>query len=424
MIRDTSHQDRILAPTATDRKRWLLRAVIAAGVVAVLALFVPGIARWFSASASVSSEQLRIAEVKRGTLLRDVAAQARIVAARSPTLYAQAAGTVSFAVQAGQAVAIGELLATVESPELASELQRERATLASLEAETARQVIGNRRAALTKARELETARVALRAAEREQQRAEKAWAQRAISEVDWLKAGDALENARNAFAQAEQDVALDRDALQLELATRRKAVERQELLVTDLQRKVDALSVKAPVAGMVGNLLVAERSAVPANAALLTVVDLTELEVEVPVPEIYANDILPGMSAEIALAGARPAGEVRTISPEVVAGQVNVRVRFRDGTPAELRQNQRAQVRILIEERPDVLLVERGPFVESDGGRFAWKLDGDRLQRVPVALGALAAGQVEVVSGLAPGDRIVVSDTLAFADQESVFLTR
>ncbi len=422
MFRDTSQQDRVLAPPPTSPKRWLARIAAAVAVLALLALFVPGMARWFTASASVSSERLRIAEVRRDTLLRDVAAQARIVAARSPTLYAQAAGTVSFAVQAGQAVALGDLLATVDSPELASELKREQATLASLEAEASGQLIANRRAQLIKARELETARVALRAAEREKQRAERAWALRAMPEVEWLRAGDELENAQNAFAQAEQDVALERDALALELSTRRKSVERQQLLVADLQRKADALAIKAPVAGMVGNLLAAERAQVAVNAPLLTVVDLTELEVEVPVPEVYANDILAGMSAEVSIGGAKLAGEVRAISPEVVEGNVNVRVRFKDGTPPDLRQNQRAQARILIEERPGTVLVERGPFVDVGGGRFAFRVDGDRLVRVPVQLGALAAGQVEIVSGLEPGQRIVISDTAEFADQAEVHL--
>ncbi len=424
MIRDTSQTDRAIAAAPTAPRRWLLRGAIALGAIAIIALFVPGMARWMSASASVSSERLRFAEVRSDTLLRDVAAQARIVAARSPTLYAQAAGTVSFAVQAGQPVAAGALLATLDSPELTSELQREQATLAALQAEAEQQQIDNRRAELTKARELETARVALRAAEREKLRADRAWEKRAISEVDWLRAGDALENAQNAYGQAEQDVALDRDALALQLTSKRNAAQRQRLLAIDLQRKVDALAIKAPVAGMVGNLLVAERTSVLANAPLLTVVDLTELEVEVPVPELYANDILPGMLAEMSIGGSRHAGEVRTISPEVVEGQVNVRVRFRDGTPPDLRQNQRLQARIVIEERPDTLLVERGPFVDAEGGRFAWRVDGDRIVRVPIVAGVLAAGQVEIVSGLAPGDRIVISDTSEFREHTEVFLTR
>jgi HlyD family secretion protein len=348
VIRDTSQTDRVITPAPTAPRRWLLRGALALGAVAMIALFLPGMARWMSASASVSSQQLRFAQVRSDTLLRDVAAQARIVAARSPTMYAQAAGTVSFAVQAGQPVAAGALLATLDSPELTSELQREQATLAALQADAEQQQIDNRRAQLTKARELETARVTLRAAEREKLRADRAWDKRAISEVDWLRAGDALENAQNAYGQAEQDVALDRDALALQLASRRNAAERQRLLAMDLQRKVDALAIKAPVAGMVGNLLVAERTSVIANAPLLTVVDLTELEVEVPVPELYANDILPGMLAQMSIGASRHAGEVRTISPEVVEGQVNVRVRFRDGTPADLRQNQRLPARIVI----------------------------------------------------------------------------
>lgn len=71
---------------------WIVAAL---AVLAVLMLVLPTVGRWLGAERSVSAERLRIAEVRRGTLIRDVSVQGRIVAAVSPTLYAPVAGTVA-----------------------------------------------------------------------------------------------------------------------------------------------------------------------------------------------------------------------------------------------------------------------------------------------------------------------------------------
>ncbi|HET9483894.1 MAG TPA: efflux transporter periplasmic adaptor subunit, partial [Xanthomonadales bacterium] len=100
MIRDTSATDRVIAAPKAPKSR---TAIVAVAVVLVLLLTgfaVPSVQRWLSASRSVSGERLRIAEVRRGTLVRDISAQARVVAAVAPTLYAPAAGTVTFKVRA------------------------------------------------------------------------------------------------------------------------------------------------------------------------------------------------------------------------------------------------------------------------------------------------------------------------------------
>ena len=76
--------------------------------------------------------------------------------------------------------------------------------------------------------------------------------------------------------------------------------------------------------------------------------------------------------------------------------------------------------RILIEERPNVLLVARGPFVEDQGGRFAYVMDGDIAVRRPVRLGATSVNAVEILEGLQPGERVVVAGTDAFEDAERV----
>ena len=68
-------------------------------------------------------------------------------------------------------------------------------------------------------------------------------------------------------------------------------------MVQDLRRQVDALQVQSPVDGQVGQVQVAERASVAKDAPLLTVIDLSALEVEIKVPESLARDLQPGMAA-------------------------------------------------------------------------------------------------------------------------------
>jgi HlyD family secretion protein len=65
-------------------------------------------------------------------------------------------------------------------------------------------------------------------------------------------------------------------------------------------------------------------------------------------------------------------------------------------------------------------MVERGAFLEQDGGRFAYVVDGSRAQRRPIQTGTSSLGAVEIVSGLQPGEKIVVSGSDQFGDAERV----
>ena len=137
MIAEPTAQDRPLAKSAVART-WRRRIWV--GMIAIVVL--GGAAYvgrgWLVAQRSIDSSRIRIATVQRGTLVRDVVADGRVVAANSPTLYAIAAGTVDFHVRAGDKVTKGQLLATISSPDLHSRLLQEQATLAGLEASVGR----------------------------------------------------------------------------------------------------------------------------------------------------------------------------------------------------------------------------------------------------------------------------------------------
>src|SRR5690348_2678178 len=127
MIQDTDSMDIVLQkPAGLSRRSKIL---LGAGLLLTLSLVPlwPALQRWSQADQSANLASLRTATVVRGDLERDVAAEGRVVAANHPRLYSPAQGTVSLTVRPGQAVRKGQRLATIESPELQSQLAQERA---------------------------------------------------------------------------------------------------------------------------------------------------------------------------------------------------------------------------------------------------------------------------------------------------------
>ncbi len=405
-IRGTDATD-VTVAAKPDRTRQKMIG-IAGGALLLVLVFGLLIRGWSSTEHTVSRERLRIATVTEGPFVRDVSAQGTVVAAVSPTLFAVAPGNISYQVRAGDTVKAGQVLATLVSPTLENEFQREQATLESLDTTLQRQSIEIRRQKLRTKEEEDLANVQIRAAEREFQRAQSAWDKGAIAERDLRRAEDERESARLAYEHAKETSGLEQESLDLDLRARRQDRERQGYVVANLKRRVDELSVRSPVDGMVANLATTEKASVAENAPLLTVVDLTAFEVEFQVADVYAREIKAGMESEISLDGREYKGLVTAISPEVRSGQVTGRVKFAGEQPPGLRQSQRGSVRIVIEQRAKAMKFERSSDIASST-RAVYVVEGDQAILTPVELGAASVGEIEVLKGLQPGQEVVIS---------------
>lgn len=422
-IADTSAQDVAVAPKS-HTKRNVIRACIALGVLFLFVFSAPAVKRWAGATVTVPLDRLRIASVSRGDLVRDVSVQGRVVAAVSPTLYASAAGSITLQVEAGSAVDRDQILAVVDSPELDNQLKQAESSLQQRKLELERQRIESRQQALEKRKAADLSDVALTAAKREKRRADQANDVSVISVIDYEKAVDDLQNAELAHVHATADADLFDERLQFELKASELELQRQELLVADLRRQFTDLSIKSPVNGIVGDLLVAQKAAVSRDTPVMAVVDLSNFEIDALVPESYADDLGIGMSAEIIVGGDRFAGTLVAVSPEIVNSQVGSRIRFTDRMPSNIRQNQRLTTRILIEERPNVLMLQRGQFLETGGGRVAYVLDDDGFAvRKNIEIGARSLSSVEVRNGLEEGDSVVISSIEQFRGADTVLVT-
>jgi HlyD family secretion protein len=406
------------------RQRQIIGGTALLVLLASIWIATPWVQRWASASISVPFDRIRVATVTRGDLVRDVSVQGRVIAAVSPTLYATAPGTITLQVDAGAQVTAGQVLAEVFSPELANQLQQSQSSFEQCQMELERQRIESRQLALEKRKAADLANVALVAANREMRRAELAHSKGVIPLIDYEKAKDDLQNAELAHRHAIADASLFDERLDFELRASEFELERETLLVENLQRQVDDLAIKSPVDGIVGDLLVDQKSAVSRDTPVMAVVDLSRFEVDAQIPESYADDLAIGMQAEILVGGQMYPAHLVAVSPEIINNQVNSRIRFSGDGPTNLRQNQRLTARVLLAEHSDVLMVKRGQFLDSGAGRLTYILNDDRVAMLrQIEVGARSLGNVEITSGLQEGDTIVISSLDPFRNADTVLLT-
>ena len=403
------------------RRRWMVAGGVAAVLLVVLALSWPAIRRWAVSERSVERERLRIASVTRGDLVFDVAVDGRVVAANRPTLFSPAAGTVSLHVREGEGIVASQLLAELTSPELESELEQERATLDVLRSELERRELEAEQEELRNRQALELATVRLAAAERAVERYERLFELGLVNEIDLEQARDDRTVANVETEQARKAVTLEREMLALQVRDSRSRLQRQVLVTAEMVRRVDELKVVSPFDGQVATLDVEDRDVVVQGQPLLGVVDLKELELEVSIPETYADRVAPGVEALVRIGSGEVAGVVTQVAPEVLSGQVAGRVAFAGGTPPGLRQNQRLSTTLVLARRADVLTLPRGPFVESAGGEVYVVAD-DLAVRRPVSFGVVSVTSVEILDGLSEGEQVVISDMSRFEGADTLLI--
>ncbi|KAA1161047.1 HlyD family efflux transporter periplasmic adaptor subunit [Pseudoalteromonas fuliginea] len=416
MIKDTSAQDVQVKAPMNYKKYAVITAVIFIVASTIAYIFLTS----HSAKSSISRSKVQVAKVHVKALIRDIAASGKIVAANAPKIYSPERGFIDLKVKAGDTVKQGDTLALLQSPELTNELKQQESVLKRLQGEQQRQHLQARRQTLTLNKTLDMAQVELNAAERENRRAQLSIQKHLISQIDLEKAVDDLSRAKLTYKHAQQEVLLAKDTLAFELQAAKSDVTRQQLIVDDLIRKVSNLSIKAAVTGIVGNLLVQQKAAVTQSQPLMTLVDLSNFEAELQVPESYANELGLGMEVELKLGNETVIGNLSAISPEVNNREVTARVRFK-GVTNNIRQNQRLTARILLDNRQDIMQVKRGAFMQQ-GGIVAYKVEGNIAKRIPITIGATSINAVELLSGLKENDEIIISSYSDFKQADTILL--
>jgi len=359
-------------------------------------------------TASVDASRITLATAVQGTFERDITGDSVVGARLRQTLTAAWNGTISFRVRGGDTIKSGQLLATIESPDLESRLLQERAQLEALVADTKRAEVEERKQREINRDNYRLALVEKEEAARDLLRKRRAYEMGAYSEIDVLRGEDTVRRTQIELERAQSLLRLDSTRLQLEERSRALARERQALLVKDLERHKEQLSIRSAVSGQVAQVLIADHAAVLRDAPVISVIDLSSLELDLKLPQAVAGEIQPGSKASVTNGAESYEAQVVAMSPEIVGGEILIRLQFTGASPLGLRQGQRLPTRLVLERHPNVLLVQRGPFVEESGGRYVYVVRGNRAVRRPIQIAAIGPAEVEIAEGLRAGESVIV----------------
>lgn len=375
----------------------------------------------------VAMADLRIASATRGLFRDDVAIRATVAPLNSVMLDAVESGRVEevFA-RDGATVARGEVLFRLSNPQ-------RRLDLLAREAEHAQQIsnLTNLRVALEASRTQRLRRgadlaFALLQAEKQHAR------DRALAEKGFVSAA-VLEDSADRVAQQRGALATERASDATESATQRDAVRQMEQAIARLEAgmqlvhaTVEALAVRAPVAGRLTDFHLQVGEAVKTDQRLGRVDDVAQFKLSARVDEYYLNRVAAGRAGMATINGRAHPLTVSRIYPQISEGRFSVDLAFGQRQPEALSPGQSVEATITLGGSSPALLLPNDAFVNDGGGAWAFVLsqDGRLAERRAIRTGRRNNSQVEVVSGLAAGERVVVSSYAGYAKAERLQLTK
>jgi HlyD family secretion protein len=205
-------------------------------------------------------------------------------------------------------------------------------------------------------------------------------------------------------------IATDSGAAQL--AAQEAKVEQQRALYNLKKSQYDALHVRAGINGVLQLVPVEEGQQVTVGMNLARVADPKRLKAEIKIAETQAKDVLVGQKATIDTRNGIVSGQVFRIDPSVQNGTVTVDVALPSQLPVGARPDLSVDGTVEIENLKNVVYVGRPVHGESGStvGLFKLTGDGSEAVRVNVKLGKTSVNTVEVLDGLQPGDKVILSD--------------
>jgi HlyD family secretion protein len=201
------------------------------------------------------------------------------------------------------------------------------------------------------------------------------------------------------------------------LATLQAEVEQRRARV-DLQRqRIASLQVRAGIDGVLQQVAVQAGQRVNPGTTLARVAQPDRLKAEIRVAETQAKDLVVGQRAQIDTRNGVVAARVARIDPAASNGTVLVDLAIEGALPAGARPDLSVDAMIELERLADVVFVARPVRAQENEIGSVFRIDGvdgDRAERVKVEFGRSSASAIEIRSGLAPGDRVIVSDDSAY----------
>jgi HlyD family secretion protein len=187
--------------------------------------------------------------------------------------------------------------------------------------------------------------------------------------------------------------------------------------------RLENLKVKAPVDGQLGNLEAQIGQSIAQGERIGQVIT-PELKVEAKIDEHYVERVMPGLPASFEREGKKYDMEVTKVYPEVREGQFRTDLHFVSGRPENIRAGQTYHLNLQLGDPVPAVIVPRGSFYQASGGEYMYVVDeeGKTARRRPVRIGRQNPQYYEVVEGLQPGEKVIISGYDLFGENERLIL--
>jgi HlyD family secretion protein len=403
------------------RRQYAIGGAIAAAILVAAA----GLSALGPAIPSIERSSVLVDQVKRGELLREVRGPGTLVPKEIRWIAAETAAHVEhIVIKPGAVVQPDTIILELANPEVDDQLLAAKTAVTAAQSDLAAKrtdlnsKLLDEQSAFAQAKsDYETARM--------QAEAEKTVAEKGvIPAVQYRKSLVVLEQSKQRMELEEQRVGEFRRNIDSQLAAEKARLDQLVATRELRQRQADALHVRAGIEGILQQVPVEEGQQVAAGANLARVARPGELMAELRIAETQAKDVALGQPVKVDTRNGVIDGKVLRVDPAVQNGTVQVDVDLEGKLPPGARPDLSVDGTVEIERLPDVLYVGRPAFGQPDSEVRLYKVDGGSnvASRVPVQLGKSSVNLIQIVNGLSVGDKVILSDTSAFDQNDRVKL--
>jgi HlyD family secretion protein len=412
--------------TIVPRKRGKTIALAGAAAALVLAL---AVFAWQQIPRGLRVERadLQIAAAGQGVFRDELVVRASAAPLDSVILDSVESGRIEEVfVRDGDIVKKGQLLFRIANPQRNLELL-------ARQAEQAQQLynLSNLRLAQesdrsTRQRRLDELAFQLEQAHKRHARNERLAQQGYISAVALDESRDALDKEARAIALEKRSAAADAQVRTPALSQLERAIAGLDTGLQLVQATVDALVVRAPVAGRLTDFRMQVGESIATGKNVGRIDDPSRFKLTARIDEFYLNRVAAGRAGSVAHDGQRYPVKIASVYPQIKDGRFLAELLFTGAQPAGLRPGQSLDTQVTLGEPARALLLPAGAFMSDSGGAWVFVLSpsGDQAARREIRTGRRSLDQVEVLAGLKPGERVIVSSYTAFGNSTALSISQ
>ena len=406
------------------RKKRIVMAAAAAGAILLITL---GLSKLKPAAPTVEKSTIWMDTVKRGPMVRQVRGPGALVVESSGirVLSAATEGRVErLLVEPGALVQPDTVILEMSNPELQRDatdaeqaMKAGQAELMNSRDQVKRDMLDQKARAATVESDFHQAQLQAETNEGLHKEGIVASLVLKLSEVraEELKTRNALEKERLAIAE---------DSAKAQLEAAEAHFQQLKVQAELMHSQMDALKVRATIPGVLQEVPVHVGQLTQPGSMLAKVVQPNKLKAQLKIAETQAKDIAIGQPASVDTRNGIVPGKVSRVDPSSQNGTVTVDVALEGELPQGARPDLSVDGTIELDRLKDALYVGRPAFGQEKSlvGLFLVNEDGDEATRVKVKLGKSSVNTVEIVEGLKPGDRVILSDMSAWDAHDRVRL--